>query len=176
MDSNEFNYIIKSICSRRSCRKFQDKPIPEDDLIQIMAAAINAPTAMNKQGIRFTVINNRIVIQELAAIMAKYLDNPNYNMYEPQVLVIPSVSPELDYGVDDTSAALENIFLASHALGIGSCWINQLRRVIQNQEVRDKLTALGIPEDHTVYGMAALGYAAQEYKPIERTEVVNFIK
>lgn len=176
MEFSDFNKVVQCICTRRSCRKFQDKPIPEDDLIQILAAAVNAPTALNKQAWKFTVINNRGVIRELASLMAKALDQPNYNMYDPQVLIIPSVSKESAYGSEDVSCALENIFLAAHALGIGSCWINQMRRVGDNPAVRDKLETLGIPSDFIVYGMAALGYADQEFKPIERIGEVEFIK
>lgn len=59
--------------------------------------------------------------------------------------------------------ALENIFLAAHALGIGSVWINQLNGICDEPAVRAVLTKLKIPENHIVWGMAALGYA--EAKP-----------
>ena len=43
--------------------------------------------------------------------------------------------------------------------GIGSCWINQLGQTCDDPDVRAFLTRLGIPENHRVYGCAALGYA-----------------
>ena len=50
--------------------------------------------------------------------------------------------------------------LPSSGSEIGSCWINQLGQTYDDPEVRAFLTKLGIPENHRVYGCAALGYAA----------------
>ena len=60
----------------------------------------------------------------------------------------------------DCACAMQNIFLAAKSLGIGSCWINQLGQTCDDPDVRAFLTKLGIPENHRVYGCAALGYAA----------------
>ena len=60
----------------------------------------------------------------------------------------------------DCACAMQNIFLAAKSLGIGSCWINQLGQTYDDPEVRAFLTKLSIPENHRVYGCAALGYAA----------------
>jgi nitroreductase len=65
-------------------------------------------------------------------------------------------------GRDDCACALQTIFLAAHALGVGSVWINQLRHVCDEAKVRDLLTAYGVPTTHKVYGCAALGYPAAE--------------
>ena len=50
--------------------------------------------------------------------------------------------------------------LAAHSFGIGSVWINQLRTLCDDPEVRALLDEFEIPSDHVVYGMAALGYPA----------------
>lgn len=169
--------VIQNILTRRSCRAFEEKEIPQSDLEQILQAALHAPSAMNKQSWIFTVIKNRDIIQKLAEVMGKYLENDNYNMYSPQVLIIPSVPEDLEYGKDDVACALENIFLAANSMGIGSCWINQMRRVINNKEIRDILTDFGIPEENTVYGMAALGYPANnDTKELERKGLVTYIE
>ena len=57
------------------------------------------------------------------------------------------------------ACAMENIFLAAHSLGIGSVWINQLQGICDEPSIREILNDFGIPADHIVYGMAALGYA-----------------
>jgi nitroreductase len=59
----------------------------------------------------------------------------------------------------DCACAIENMFLAAHSLGIGSCWINQLGTTCDDPEVRAFITSLGVPENHKVYGCVALGYA-----------------
>ena len=47
-------------------------------------------------------------------------------------------------------------------LGVGSCWINQVRDVCDDPEVRALLTGYGLPESHQVWTAASLGYAAKE--------------
>lgn len=71
---------------------------------------------------------------------------------------------------------MENIFLAAHSLGIGSVWINQLQGICDEPSIREILNDFGIPADHIVYGMAALGYADDvkaEKKRIGKVVVVE---
>ena len=152
------NETMQTILTRRSTRKFQNKPIPEADLDQIIQAALHAPSGMGKQTWQFTVVKNRDKIQRLAAVIARVLGREGYDMYAPEVLIIPSNDKESRFGKEDNACALENIFLAAHSLGIGSVWINQLQGICGDPRIREILTAFGIPENHIVYGMAALGY------------------
>ena len=80
--------------------------------------------------------------------------------YHAPTLVIVSNEPTQWWAAMDCACAMQNIFLAAKSLGIGSCWINQLGQTYDDPEVRAFLTKLGIPENHRVYGCAALGYAA----------------
>ena len=50
------NETMQTILTRRSTRKFQNKPIPEADLDQIIQAALHAPSGMGKQTWQFTVV------------------------------------------------------------------------------------------------------------------------
>lgn len=79
--------------------------------------------------------------------------------YHAPTLVIVSNEPTRWWAPMDCACALQNIFLAAKSLGIGSCWINQLGQTCDDPDVRAFLTRLGIPENHCVYGCAALGYA-----------------
>lgn len=80
-------------------------------------------------------------------------------MYQPEILIIPSNQRDNPHGKEDNACAMENIFLAAHSLGIGSVWINQLQGICDEPSIREILNDFGIPADHIVYGMAALGYA-----------------
>ena len=171
------NQTMETILTRRSIRSFQVKPIPEEDLKQIVDAALYAPSAKGLQTWKFTVIVSREKIQQLAAVMGKVLGNEKYNMYCPEVLIIPSNKKEAPFGRDDNACALENIFLAAHSLGIGSVWINQLHGICDCPEIREALWALDIPEDHVVYGMAALGYPDDTpIAPKERIGEVAYVR
>ena len=139
---------MNTILTRRSTRKFLNRPIPEEELQQIIQAALHAPSGMGRQTWQFTAVKNRGKIQELAAVIRKVLDRDGYDMYQPEVIIIPSNDRESPFGREDDACAMENMFLAAHSMGI-----------CDEPSVRQVLTSLGIPENHVVYGLAALGYA-----------------
>ncbi len=171
------NEVIRNLLTRRSVRKFTDKKIPGAELEVLLKVACAAPSGMNKQTWQFTLVTDEAKIQKLAAEVGKALDRENYDIYKPAALIIPSNLKESPWGVEDNACALENIFLAAHSLGIGSVWINQLRHCCDMPEVRAILTEWGIPEDHAVYGIAALGY--QDGEPlgeVEKKGVINILE
>ena len=155
------NPVFENLLTRRSIRSFQQKPIAREALEQIVEAGTYAPSGNNRQTWQFTVIDSPEKIQEIAKAMGKALGAPNYNLYCPTAIILVSNDKDNHNGLADCSCALENIFLAAHALGIGSCWINQMKDAAQDPQVRAMLTELGVPENHIVWGTAALGYAAE---------------
>ena len=90
--------------------------------------------------------------------------------YHAPTLVIVSNEPTQWWAAMDCACALENVFLAAKSLGIGSCWINQLGQTCDDPDVRAFLTKLGVPENHKVYGCAALGYASAD-APVKEKKV-----
>ena len=67
--------------------------------------------------------------------------------------------------------------MAARSLGIGSVWTNQLRLVCDDEDVRTLLRSWGIPDNHVVYGTAAIGYAESEQSLIEEKRgVIKIIK
>ncbi len=170
------NQVMEVLLTRRSVRAFQEKPIPREELEQIVEAGRYAPSGMGRQTWKFTVVCNREKIQELAAAISEVLGRENYNMYAPEVLIIPSNEKSSKFGKEDNACALENIFLAAHSFGIGSVWINQLQDICDDLKIRKILDKLEIPADHIVYGMAALGYASDEPKKPNKIGQVQFIE
>ena len=114
------NQTLETILTRRSTRKFLEKPIPEAELKQIVEAALCAPSGKNAQTWKFTVVTSRPMIEKLARGIEVALNRSGYNMYQPAALIIPSNQKESPFGKEDNACALENIFLAAHSLGIGS--------------------------------------------------------
>lgn len=152
------NETVNTILTRRSIRKFSQKPLSKDILETLAECGLYAPSAMGLQTWKFTVVTDPKRITELSDAVKQVLDRPEYDMYCPAALIIPSNDKESPYGKEDDACALENIFLAARSLGVGSVWINQLQNICDRPEIRRVLNALEIPENHVVYGLAALGY------------------
>lgn len=168
------NTVIENILTRRSVRAFTEKEISKEDIDILVKCALYAPSARNLQTWKFTVLTKKEDIRELASVMGKALGREGYDMYSPSALIIPSNKKDSPFGRDDNACALQNIFLAAHSLGIGSVWINQLNGICDEPEVRKVLNKFDIPEDHIVFGMAALGYAADaQAKTVEKTGEVK---
>ena len=53
------NQVMENILTRRSVRGFNEKPIPREELEQILKAATYAPSGMNRQTWQFTAILNQ---------------------------------------------------------------------------------------------------------------------
>lgn len=168
--------VMDNICSRRSYRAFTDAPISRADLDVMVKAALYAPSGMNLQSRQITVVENKEKITRLAAIMKEELQREGYDMYCPTALIMLSDETSNTNGLADCACALENIFLAAEDLGIGSVWINQLKLICDAPAVRAMLDELQIPKSHTVWGMAALGYAASAPKAKEIRGVVKYVE
>ena len=169
------NEVMNAILNRRSIRSYTEQRIPDEELQQIVKAGLYAPSAMNRQTWHFTVVHNRGKIAQLAKAMGNAMKNPDYNFYLPDALIL--VSNQKDGCREDCACALENIFLAAYSFGVSSCWINQVKDVAQDADVREILTGFGVPEGHVVIGTAALGYAAQEVQAPQRAEnTVSWVK
>ncbi len=160
---------IENLMTRRSVRAFSGRSVSEADLSVIVDAARYAPSGMNRQLWHFTVLKNKELMTELAHRIADRLGRDyGYCFYAPDALILVSNQRANPHGEADCACALENIFLAAHALGIGSVWINQLKGICDEPEIRDILTRLRIPSDHVVWGMAALGYAEGEIRSADK--------
>ncbi len=187
------NSVMQAILGRRSCRSFaQDKAVREQDLLAVLEAGAYAPSAMNTQSWHFTAVTNGQKLQELNAAMLSRMDDaararaagragdrPVSPFYNAPVMILVSLknggSP---YPEADCACALENMFLAAASLGLGTCWINQLRgATTADPHAGEVLRALGVPDGYTIHGCCALGYADKKSPAKERAAgVVNIVK
>lgn len=173
------NEVFENIVTRRSVRSFvQGKKIPKEVLEDIATAGLFAPSALNRQPVCLTVIADKQKIRKLSLAVGKaMLRDENYNFYLPEAIIITSCDRESRFIKEDTSCALENMFLYAHSVGVGSVWINQLTEVYDNPEVRAILCEFGVPSNHACGGMAALGYPEenQPEKDLTRKGKVTYI-
>ena len=133
----------------------------------ILDCALAAPSGAGLQTWQFTAVTNKAKIEKLYKAVGKALGRDDYNMYKPPAIIITSNDKASKFCAVDNACAMENIYLACRALGLGCVWINQLLDCFDDAGVRAVLTEFGVPENHGVYGTAAFGYAAEEPKAKE---------
>ena len=149
---------LEAIRTRRSIRKYQDKPVPEELIREVLAAAMSAPSANNAQPWQFVVISDRELLAEIPRV------NPNAWMAEKApvaILVCGDLTLEKfpGYWPVDCSAAVENMLLAAHALGLGAVWTG----IYPKKERIEGLGRLfGVPEKVVPHSLIVLGYPAEQ--------------
>lgn len=155
------NEVIQALLQRRSCRAFTEEAVDRQDVETILKCALAAPSGMGRETWKFTAIMDPEKIQELCKVVGEKLNRgPEYDMYRPAVLIITSNEKASPYTREDNACAMENIYLASEALGLGCVWINQLLTIFDEPEIRSLLDSFHIPANHGVYGCAAIGHPA----------------
>lgn len=156
------NEVIQAIMTRRSIRAFNDELLTKEQLEILIQAGLCAPSGMCKQTWKFTGVLNQEIIAKLAKTIEELQGREGYNFYNAKALIITSNESDSTWRKEDNACALENIFLAAHSVGIGSVWINQLLNQCDETRIREILDQLGVPKNHEVFGIAALGYDCNE--------------
>ena len=115
---------LSLIFGRRSIRVYSPGEIDEQTVICLLEAAMAAPSAMTKDPWRFVVVRERSTLSKLAAALAggKMLVTATLG-----IVVCGDMDAvfdrQLSFLLQDCSAAIENLLLAAHALGLGGCWV-----------------------------------------------------
>jgi len=174
------NPVIEAIKTRRSIRSYDAKEIPRDVLNTIIEAANEAPSAMNSQPWRFVVVEDREAKRKLLGaalpqarkvteavkdvdpvryetIKKRYAEMPDPVYYSAPTIVFVIGSGR--YAAHSCPLACENMMLAAHALGLGSCWVGFGAMVTDSQEVKDLLE---LQEGDAIFGPILLGYPKGE--------------
>ncbi len=140
----------RAIYERRSIRRFKPDPVPRELVTQVLHAGIWAPSSCNYQMWDFVVVDDPAVNARLAALSSQMGNAP--------VNVIVSYGRDFSEdawaNIQSASAAVENMSLAAHVLGLGTFWITQTGDKEQVREV------VGLPDDRLVVAVLALGYPA----------------
>lgn len=167
MSDSKINNDMENMMTRTSVRSYLDKPVEDEKIEQMLRAAMAAPSAGNKQPWRFIVIKDK---KTLAAISEHF---PTMRMAEKAPLAIvvcgdlKATFPDegVDYWVEDTSAATENLLLAAHSLGLGAVWCGIYplsERVALLKEM------LNIPDDIVPLNVVPVGYPSGEQAPKDK--------
>jgi nitroreductase len=158
--------VFEAITRRRSVREYTGAPIPRDDLLRIADAARLAATGSNRQPWDFVIVTERALIARLLA-SGKWMEKSG-------AIIAVVMDPASRWWVEDGSAAIENMLLASTALGYGTCWVegDALPKEVEYKRL------LAIPDDRRILALITVGVPAawpeKEKKPLE--QVVHWEK
>jgi len=146
------------ILTRRSIRKYVNKPISDDLIKELLEAAVSAPSAGNQQPWHFVILDDKSTFQDILTF------HPNAKMLkeaQKAILVCGDLSLEKfkGYWLLDCAAATQNILLAAHAKDVGSCWLGIYPREDRMTQMK-KL--LGMPDHVIPFSLISLGYPAEE--------------
>ena len=132
--------MIKEMKKRRSIRKYIDKPVEDEKIIQLLESARLAPSGSNTQPWHFIVVKSEITRDKLAEASHKQkwmLSAPVFivcvadircRISEDVGISITEDSPqvELKQIIRDTSISIGHILLEADNLGLGTCWLHGL--------------------------------------------------
>lgn len=148
--------LMEALMTRRSIRKFADRPVGGTVVRDILEAAMMAPSAGNAQPWQFVVADDRAVLDAVADI------HPYVQMVREAplgILVCGDLRLEKfpGYWVQDCSAAMENLLLAAHGLGLGAVWTGCYP---MEDRIAGYRRLFKLPEAVIPLGFAAMGWPA----------------
>jgi nitroreductase len=152
---------LQDIRERRSCRKFQDRQISDEQLNTILEAGTWAATGRGLQSPIMIVVQDKPTLEKLSKMNAVVMGVDSDPFYGAPTYVIVLADRARPTCVEDGSLVMGNLMLAAHAVGAASCWIHRAREVFDSEEGKAMLKGWGIEGDYIGVGHCALGYAAE---------------
>ncbi len=144
MDVKEAIHTILAV------RSFHDRSVPKAVVDGILEAGRLTASSMNKQPWHFVVVDDRAMLQRLAAV-AK---TGPYIAEAPLAIVV--VVDRTKWSLSDASRAVQDMMLTAWAEGVGSNWVGFAGQLASVNDV------LGIPADLDVVTIMPFGYPAAE--------------
>ena len=161
------NTTIEDIMTRTSVRSYTNEPVSEQQIDTLLRAAMAAPTAGNKQPWRFVVIDDRALLDTIAANFGSM----KMAAHAPLAVVMCGVPSEtfdgegVGYWIQDVSAATENLLLAAHAIGLGAVWCG-VYPISERVEKFSKM--LNLPDTIVPMACVCIGHPDGESHPKDK--------
>ncbi|TGE39364.1 nitroreductase family protein [Desulfosporosinus fructosivorans] len=180
------NEIIKNMIERHSIRKYKTEQVDETTLQQILEAGLYAPSAGSRQSAMIGVCHNPALIKVLGKYNAAsfkgrvststaYISNDHPSIaddpsigdgfYGAPVLLTLFGPRNFLYSEADCCVMAQNIMLAAHSLGVGSCFVARARETFSGEEGQKLLRDWDIPTNYAAMVHITLGYSSSETAP-----------
>ena len=164
--------VREAIYGRRAVREFTSEPVDEGLLRQLIDAAIQAPSAVNQQPWLFTIVRNKELLAHIsgeakahmlktspAALASHHFLNIlersglRHILWRPVLILISAAASP--WAIGDCALAAENLMLAAHAAGLGTCWIGFAKGWLETPEGK---SALKLPETYIPVAPIIVGH------------------
>jgi nitroreductase len=186
--------IIELLKNRFSVRHFQDKPVPEDVLRDLLEAGRLSPSGGNEQPWVFGVINEPGLITQIAEIAhgqdwiahapllivlctigvddARGGRDIQIHRYPENADAIAAMDQDLYWALNQeehqTKIAGTHMVLAALEHGLGSCWVSRF-------EVTELARLLNLPKSHRPSEILVFGYPARQQKPVRKKSLDELV-
>lgn len=150
--------MMNAIFKRRSVRKYSSRPVDDETIIELLRAAMQAPSAGNQQESEFIVVKNRDSLERLS-MMSPYA---RLVAEAPAAIVLLGNAGRMKYPENweqDLGAAAENMLLEAVDLGLGAVWLGVHPLKERIEAVRDQFS---LPDDLRPFAVIAAGYPEDE--------------
>lgn len=172
------NDFLELIRTRRSARKYKPDTVSDELINKIVEAGTYAPTGMNAQSPIIVAVSNKEVRDRLSEMNAAILGTTSDPFYGAPVVLVVLADKNRPTYLYDGSLVMENLMLAAHSLGLGSCWIHRAKEEFESKEGKELLRSWGIEGDYEGIGHCIVGYEAgpeQSARP-RKQDYIHYVK
>jgi len=166
MMNSEIKKNLGFIFGRRSIRVFLPGEVSDEQVKTLLEAAMSAPSAVAKDPWRFVVVREKETLKKIADALPNGKMLPNAAV---GIVVCGDIEAahdkQLSYLLQDCAAAIENLLLAAHTLGLGTCWLGVHPRENRVKAIKE---ILGLPENIIPVSVVAVGKPGEVKEPQTR--------
>ena len=165
------NQVLETIKQRSSARAYSAEKLTQAELDSILEAGLQAPTATNRQEIRFSLIGgDNPILEELDEEMRRLrgLEKQSNNFYYgAPSLIFLSAEDDFKWSKVDAGIVVQNMVLAAESLGLGTLIIGCVYDALHGEKKEYFSQALQIPEGYSFQIALAVGHKTDNKKPHE---------
>ena len=156
--------FIDLLRSRRSIRKFQERPVEQEKVDLLVEAALRSPSSRGFNPWEFVVVDDPETILRLSRAKSH---GASFLAKAPLAIAVCAHTSRSDVWVEDVSIAAIIIHLTATDLGLGSCWVQLRKRAFDEMKTAGEYAAevLGMPDGVEVAVIIGIGYPAQHPAP-----------
>lgn len=159
--------VFEAIRTRRSIRRFSRSagPVTDQELRSMLDAGFAAPSAHNFQPRHYFVVRDRASLDAFAAV-GKYTKMASQADLCIVIAGDANLQKTYDLLIMDCSAAIQNMLLAAHGLGLGAVWCGVFKGASLDLDILSDLLAL--PGHLVPLGMVMVGRPDEVREPVDR--------